>query len=158
MSKWVRVLIGLGVFLVVCVVYIYLFGVQTYFVWEAHEAARKEPGYWIRPVRLSNTAVSETAGTKLSYLGYEFEVPWDDIDHEKTRVVAPGKIAVIKFKSGKGILFWKHPANELVEGMLVDSAGNRNAVVQVLGEDTVASDYNLERASLDVAPGRFLRV
>jgi hypothetical protein len=152
MSKWVKVLIGLGVFLVACVVYVCFFGVQTYLVWEVHQAARKEPGYWIKPVPLTNTAISQTAGTKLSDLGYEFEVPWDDIDREKTRVASPDKIAVIMFRSGKGILLWKHPANEFVTDILAGQPDERNAALQIYGRDVIKSDYNFERASLDLTP------
>ena len=152
MAKWVRVLVGFGVLLVACATYIWFFGVQTYSVWEIHRAARENPAYRIRPVPLANLSLSQTAGTKLAYLGYEFEVPWDDIDREKTRVPLQDKVAVIMFRSGKGILFWRHPPNEFVDAMLLDPASNRNTIVQVLGEDTIRSDYNLERAALDVTP------
>jgi hypothetical protein len=154
MSKWAKVLIGLGVLLVACVIYIWFFGVQTYYVWEVHRAARSNPAYWNKPVPLTDLGVSQSAGIKLSYLGYEFEVPWDDIDQETTKVVHD-KIAVIVFRSGKVVSFWRSPANELVNGMGAGDAETRNALGRVIGKDVIDSDYDFKRAVLDVTPDDF---
>jgi len=35
---------------------------------------------------LKDTSVSEAPGTKLSYFGYEFEVPWSDLDESQTKL------------------------------------------------------------------------
>jgi hypothetical protein len=152
MLKWVRALVSLGFLFVACVLFAYFFGVQAYFVWEVHHAARKDPGYWIKPVALTDLSISRTAGTKLSYFGYEFEVPWDDVDRDKTRITPNGNLAIIMFRSGKGIVLWRHQANEFVTALLAEHQKDRNAVTQVWGEDVVKSDYNFERASLDLTP------
>jgi hypothetical protein len=38
----------------------------------------------IVPTELKDHSVSQSPGTKLTYLGYEFEVPWNDLDETKT--------------------------------------------------------------------------
>src|SRR5439155_2095660 len=105
MSKWTRILIGLGIAVIVCGAYLWLFGVQTFFIWETRRVARKEPVVWTTPVQLSDLSVSQASGRKLSYFGYVFEVPWDDIDQAQTKVIGTNK-AIIVFRSGNAMSFW----------------------------------------------------
>ena len=50
-------------------------------------AARKVPPVArVVPTDLKDTSVSEAPGTKLSYFGYEFEVPWSDLDESQTKL------------------------------------------------------------------------
>jgi hypothetical protein len=151
MSKWIRFFIGLGIVGTAIVVYLVFFGAQTYFVWQAHRAARKEPMYWVKPVELSDSSMSEASRKKLSYFGYELEVPWDDIDNEKTRVAAKG-IAVIVFRSGNAITFWTSPPNGLIGSISDENKIDRKTVAQVLGNDAAQSDYAFERAAFEMTP------
>ncbi len=91
MFRWKRVLTSLGIVVVACVTYLWLFGTQTFFALEAHYTARKLPFVRRIPVPLPDLSVSRVAGTTLSYFGYEFEVPWTDIDTEKTKIVGGNK-------------------------------------------------------------------
>jgi|ERR1700722_1429327 len=100
MSKPLRILVGLGIAAIVCGAYLWFFGVQTFFIWETRRVARKEPIVWITPVQLLDSSKSQAPGKQLSYFGYVFEVPWDDIDQERTRVIGTNK-AIIVFRSGK---------------------------------------------------------
>lgn len=80
MSKRKRILIVLGALVATVGVYVWLFGVQTFFALETRNIARKMPIVKNVPVELPDLSVSRTPGKKLSYFGYDFEVPWDDIE------------------------------------------------------------------------------
>ena len=69
MSRWKRVLISFGIVVVACVTYLWLFGTQTFFVLEAHSAARKLPFVKLTPIELTDLSVSQAPGMKLSYFG-----------------------------------------------------------------------------------------
>ena len=50
------------------------------------DAARKaSPVVRVVPTDLKDLSVSQTPGTKLSYVGYEFEIPRSDLDETRTR-------------------------------------------------------------------------
>jgi hypothetical protein len=154
MSRLTRVFVGLGVLFVAIVVYLMFFGVQTYFVWQAHRDARKEPMYWAKPIELSDLSVSKASPKKISYFGYEFEVPWGDIDAEKTRVAANG-VAVVAFRSGTFITFWTSPPFGLISTMADDGKVDRKTLGQMFGSDAVQSDYGFQRAALEMTPDQF---
>jgi intracellular septation protein A len=84
MSRWVRVLVGLGIAVITCGFYLWFFGVQTFIALEARYIAWKMPIVNKVPVELPDLSVSQASGKKLSCFGYEFEVPWDDIDQAKS--------------------------------------------------------------------------
>jgi hypothetical protein len=68
-------------------------------------AAKKAPAVAsIVPTELNDKSVSQAPGTKLSYFGYEFEVPWSDFDETRTKLYPkdkPEKTRVdLRFHSG----------------------------------------------------------
>lgn len=154
MPKWLRILVGLGIAVVACVAYLWFFGVQTFFLWETRRVARKEPVVWTTPVQLSDLSMSQAPGKRLSYFGYQFEVPWDDIDQEQSKVIGPNK-AIIVFRSGNVISFWSGPPDELISSL--NSAGkiDQKSSGQLFGDEAVQSDYAFKRAILDITPAKF---
>jgi hypothetical protein len=46
---------------------------------------RKLPDAAKTPMPLSDLSISSVPHRTASYFGYEFELPWDDVDEEKTR-------------------------------------------------------------------------
>jgi hypothetical protein len=154
MSKWMRVLVGLGVLLAACVAYGWLFGIQTFYVWETRRAARTEPFLWNAPIRLPDVSISQKLGARLSYFGYEFEVPWEDIDREKTKVIGP-TMALIVFRSGNAISFWSSLPNGLMNKLTADGKIDPRYLAQVFGSESVQSDYAFQRAILETTPREF---
>jgi hypothetical protein len=154
MSKWARILVGLGVAIIVCGAYLWFFGVQTFFIWETRKVARQEPVLRTIPVQLLDLSISPTPGKKLSYFGYEFEVPWDDIDQERTKVIGTNK-AIVAFRSGNVLSFWTGPPNELINNLLSDGRIERNSLGQLLGNRAVQSDYAFKRTILEITPDKF---
>jgi hypothetical protein len=56
------------------------------------DAARSfRPITRIVPTDLKDRSVSQTPGKTLSYFGYEFEVPWSDLDENQTRLYPEDK-------------------------------------------------------------------
>lgn len=154
MSKWARILIGLGIAVVACGAYLWLFGVQTFFIWETRRVARKEPVVWTTPVQLLDLSMSQAPSKKLFYFGYVFEVPWDDIDQEQTKVIGTNK-AIIAFRSGNVISFWSGPPNGLISDMQGDGKIDQKSLGQLLGDEAIQSDYAFKRAILDTTPAKF---
>jgi len=152
LSRRMRVLVGLGVAVLGCGVYIWLFGVQTALALEARYVARKMPVVWDLPAELPDSSVSRSPGKKLSYFGYEFEVSWDDIDEAKSRTIGERK-AIIAFRSGNVLSVWSGPPREFVNSVL--SMGmDREAFRQMYGDEALQSDYALNRLMLTTTPDK----
>jgi len=79
MPKWARILIALFVVLLVSFAYLWFFGFQTLILLEARYLTRKAPAVSMAPAQLADLSISRSPGRKLSYFGYEFEVPWNDM-------------------------------------------------------------------------------
>jgi|SRR5580693_10422272 hypothetical protein len=103
MSRWKRLLVGLGIATLLCGFYASFFGVQTFLTLKARYIAWKQTAMNKIPVELTDLSISQADGKKLSYCGYEFEVPWQDIDEAKTRIVSGNK-AIVTFRSGNVLL------------------------------------------------------
>lgn len=69
-----------------------------------YAARRAEPVTRVVPVELSDHTISQARGMRLSYVGYEFDVPWEDLDDSKTQLYPTSKaektMAVLVFRSG----------------------------------------------------------
>jgi hypothetical protein len=153
MSLWKRVLISFGIVILVCVIYLWLFGTQTFFVVVAHNAAQKLPFVKLKPVELTDLSISQAPGMKLAYFGYEFEVPWTDFDKERTKIVGGNK-AIIVFRSGNVLSVWSGPPHEFVNGLLEQGKIDRNTFRKVYGDEVLQSDYNFQRLILETTPDK----
>lgn len=150
MSKGVRILLILGSLAVFGAIYLWFFSIATMFVIETRYIAWKAPIVKKAPVELTDLSISQAPGRKLSYLGYEFEVPWDDVDEDKTKQT--GKMQVIAFRSGNAILFSKMPPKEFVNTFLSMTKENATGLRAIYGEDALQSDYSFTRLILETTP------
>jgi hypothetical protein len=143
------------IWLVLAVLYLWFFGVQTAIVAEEHYFAWKSPSMWAVPVRLADTSISESSGRRLSYLGCEFEVPWNDLDEQKTRRIRDSQL--IAFHSGKGIVLMRFAANERVgafpESFQKLDTETLRKLRLLYGQEALRSDYGFTRAVLETTPG-----
>lgn len=133
MSRRSRIALGVGSLAAVCAVYLWFFGIQTFSMVEARRLARKQPLVTIIPTELTDLSISQTPGRKLSYFGYEFEIPWSDLDEEKTKVIEDSQTfasALMVFRSGNVIAFWSSPPNQVI-------------------------NYGIQRAILEATPDHF---
>jgi hypothetical protein len=49
----------------------------------------------------------------LSYFGYEFEIPWAEIDEGEIKIIGGNK-AIIVFRSGNVLSVWSGPPDEFM--------------------------------------------
>lgn len=157
MSRRGRIALSAGSVVVACFVYLWFFGIQTFSVIEARRLARKQPVVMLTPAELPDLSISQAPGTKLSYFGYEFEVPWNDVDPAKTKVAEVNKpfaIVVIGFRSGNVISFWSAPSNGLIGKLAADAKVDKKALEGFFGEEAAESDYSMQRAILEATPDK----
>lgn len=153
MSRRKRVLTSLGIAVVMFGAYIWLFGVQTFFTLEVRYMGRKAPVVKRVPIELSDVSISGETGKKLSYFGYEFEVPWNDIDEAKSRIIGGNK-AIIAFRSGNVLSVWSGPPREFVNLALSSGKIDSDTFRQIYGDEALKSDYALHRIMLETTPDK----
>jgi hypothetical protein len=151
MSRWKRVLMSIGILTVGFVIYIWLFGAQTFFAVEARVTAHKLPFVEKTPVPLPDTSVSNAPGTTLSYFGYEFEVPWTDVDSEKTKMVGGNKV-IIAFRSGNVLSVWSGKPHEFMSYLFEQGKIDKDTFRKIYGDEALQSDYNFKRLILETTP------
>jgi hypothetical protein len=151
LRRWKRTLIGLGITVLVSGIYLWFFGIQTAVALETRYVALKMPVVRKVPVELSDSSVRRTPGKKLSYFGYEFEVPWDDIDEAKSRAIGQGK-AIIAFRSGNAVSVWSGPPREFVKTVSGSGKVDPEVLRQMYGDEALQSDYKLHRLMLTTTP------
>jgi hypothetical protein len=150
MSRLKRILIVMGIAVVVGAIYFCLCGVQTMSTLVVHYAYRKIPQVSKVPVPLPDFSVSSVPHKRLSRLGYEFELPWDDVDESKDKTV--GAIHVSYFRSGNAFWFSTFPPKDFVNGIMKMAKLDPQGFRQLYGEEAFESDYNFHRTMLQVTP------
>jgi len=149
--RWRRALIGFGI--VVGVAYLYLFVFGAPFVLTKRDF--KNPAMWKVPAAIPAHAISNGSGKKLSYFGWEFEVPWTDFDPSKAKSIGkpPWQWQVIGFRSGRQIVFIRHPTNYWSKVLFPTHASyTEKAYYRWLFGADASSDYAFTRAMLEVTP------
>src|ERR1700691_359538 len=109
-------------------------------------AAQKVPAVArVVPMDLKDPSVSQAPGMKLSYLGYEFEVPWSDLDESKTTLYPkdrPEKTRVVlAVRSGLQLMATAVPAREFAHEFATDFKLPAPKFEAVFGPGTATSDY-----------------
>jgi hypothetical protein len=129
----------------------------------AFYSAQKVPAVArIVPTELLDHSISQATGKQLSYVGYEFEIPWDDLDESKTQLYPkekPAKTrAVLAFRSGLRVMVTSLPPREMVDAF---TNGNLDlgkmppqAVDLLFGPGSTASDYMLANNIYEFTPDK----
>ena len=142
MSRRGHILIAIGVGVVGIFAYLRFFGCQTALAVQVRYWGWEQPLLWTVPVELADQSISKSAGRKLSYLGYDFEVPWDDLDDANTKRIRAWQ--VINFQSGITIVFMGHEPAGLLERF------RSKGVVR----GRYGDDYATARHILDASPNK----
>ncbi|HTW59167.1 MAG TPA: hypothetical protein VMD99_13630 [Terriglobales bacterium] len=141
-----RILITIVVTLAVIFVAIRWIGPVAFSFYSAKKAL---PVAKIVPADLVDVSVSQAPGMKLSYLGYEFEIPWTDLDETKTTLYPTNKpektMAVLAFKSGLRLMVMAAPPRSFTTEMASDLKMSPQAVEAVFGPGAATSDYIFAR-------------
>jgi hypothetical protein len=151
MSKWIRIIIALGIVGILGGTYLWLFGIQTFFVFETRKWGRGVPIVKSVPIELQDSSLSKAQGETLSFMGVEFEIPWDDVDETKTRIVKSW--ALIHFRSGNSILLCVNPPKRFMNDLFDGKTPIRPELFTSLyGPDVLRSDYELKKAIFETTP------
>lgn len=155
MPKWARILIGLGVGLSIIGTYAYFFGVQTVFAVMWRYKARHIPQATVVPLPLRDLSVSNAPHNRLSYCGYEFELPWDDVDEKKSKTTTgAAHIQLTVFRSGNAFWFSCFPPKDFLNEFIKTTKLDPIAVDHVYGQEATRSDYTFHQAMFAMTPAK----
>lgn len=120
-------------------------------------ASKAIPITRVVPAELKDLSVASAPGERLSYLGYEFEVPWDDLNESQTILMPkdrPDKNRVIlNFRSGLRIMATRCQPREMAdEFMRGDFKMSPAAFAAVFGPKAADSDYEFTRRVFEFSP------
>jgi hypothetical protein len=149
LRRVVLIVLGALALLALCAGYIVPVGWSIY---SAHRTAREFPNVNQVPVALPDLSVSHSPGTKLSYLGFEFEVPWTDLDVTQTKQT-PGRV-VLEFHSGLILSLAIGPPNEWQHL----SHEKWHPEEALFGREVSSSDYRMFKALYSITPSRLYRL
>src|ERR1700731_1915120 len=150
MSRRKRILIGLGTAVIVGATYLWFFGVQTACALMVRYTYRKMPEVAKTPIPLSDLSISETRHRTASYFGYEFELPWDDVDEQKDKTV--GTIHISYSRSGNAFWFSAFPPKEFVNSLMEMAKLDPQGFRQLYGDKAFESDYAFHQKMLRLTP------
>ena len=150
MSRRLRIQIGLGLIVLLGIVYAWQFGMQTADALLVHYEFRRLPDVSQIPVPLHDLAISKEIHTKASCSGFDYELPWDDIDSARNKKV--GTICVTTFRSGNAFWFSTFPPDEFVTGLQMEMHMSPEQFRRHVGEPASDSDYGFMEQMLDARP------
>src|SRR5580704_10321836 len=115
----------------------YGWGFQTLLSWKLRHEAKRFPVLAFTPQPLPVVSSNYAVGTKLSDAGYCFEVPWDDLNPERTKFV--GRFGVFVFRSGRVISFFPPgpPEGELLATAEKSFGDEDGTLRQMFGAESV---------------------
>ena len=111
---------------------------------------RELPAARLVPAPLQDTTISTATGSTLSYLGYKFEVPWDDAEEAKES----GNVAIIPFRSGLTIAFLTHSSHEFLYELEKSGSLRREQICEMYGSAACESDYAFKKLMLEASPAK----
>lgn len=149
MSKPRRFLVTLAIASLLCIAYLWFFGVATMLSLEARYIGWKTPIVRKTPTELPDQSIAQVSGRKLTYFGYEFEVPWEVEDAKSKQI---GKMQLISFRSGNTLLVSRGAPKEFVNDFLSTGKADSPGLRALYGEDVLQSDYSLKERILEATP------
>jgi hypothetical protein len=102
------------------------------------------------PAELRDFSVARAAGREISFMGVAFDVPWDDVDEKKSRVV--GSWAFIIFRSGTAIILCIGKPKEFMGFMFQKKYASPEQFTRLYGPNVLNSDYDLKKAIYQTTP------
>jgi hypothetical protein len=119
-------------------------------------ARRASPVARVVPTDLKDLSMSQVPGRRLSYVGYEFEVPWNDLDESQTRSVPkdhPEMIALV-FRSGLHLIVSASPARVFPNGFAREMKLSPQSLESVFGHGAEQSDYSFHKNLYEFTPDK----
>ena len=132
----------------------YLWGFQTLMWWQYnHKFNIKTPILNLTPRGLPTVVASSAEGMKLLHAGFEFEVPWADLDKEKSKLA--GNLVVFAFRSGRAIMFYgPSPTHEDLLSELEKQMGDKENqnLRKLFGPEATKTNYAFHKSMLEETP------
>jgi hypothetical protein len=125
-------------------------------IWTARKVSSRARSV---PVELTDKSVSPAANTKLTYFGYEFDLPWSDIDPSRSKTLHVNQ-AVIIFRSGLQMSVTALPSKEFINGIAGSYATPQTVapfIVSEFGVEATRSDYEFLRRLYNFTPEKMNR-
>lgn len=151
MRKPWRILLVVVATLVFVAFIFYWAGPVALSIWTARKVPSRAR---IVPVELKDASVSLSTGGKLSYFGYEFELPWTDIDASRSKTTSVNQ-AVVIFRSGLQISVTTLPPREIINGLASSYATPQTVapfIASEFGVEATRSDYEFLRRLYNFTP------
>jgi hypothetical protein len=121
------------------------------------DAARKaSPVTRVVPTDLKDLSVLPVPGTGLSCAGYEFEIPWTDLDESQTRSVPkdhPDMVALV-FRSGLHLIVSAVPARVFPNGFAHEGKVSPHNFESVFAAAAAQSDYDFHKHLYEFTPDK----
>ena len=124
------------------------------------DAARKaSPVTRVVPTDLKDLSVSQVPGTKLSYVGYEFEIPWTDLDETRTRSIPKDNPYMVGlfFRSGLNLIVSASPPRMLPNKFAREWKVSPQKLESVFGPGASQSDYSFLENLYEFTPDKMHR-
>ncbi len=121
----------------------------------SYYGARKAPAVAkVVPTELKDQSVSQAPGARLTYIGYDFELPWDNLDETQTKLYPKDKPnrVVLVFRSGLRVIVTALPAREWVNGLAGELKTSPQEMEETFGHEAMQSDYNFVKTVYEFTP------
>jgi hypothetical protein len=128
------------------------FGSQTWEWYEAKKMGESDPCLTLALRALPNESVDSAPAAKEKFFGYEFEVPWPNIDAKVVR-----QQAILTAPNGRALIFWD-PADrqQLLDdpSKFVQHPNRKEAFGAFVGKAAERSNYDLLSHTVSITPGQ----
>jgi hypothetical protein len=145
-----RKLVVISMMLLSLGTYLWFFWFQSLMVFNIWYGFRKVPVVHMVPAELNDRSVNLVSGTKLSSFGYEFEVPWQDVELDK---IQRKVMMLIPFHSGLEILVGHGSTHDLIDTVISETKTNPQEFRSKYLESS-QSDYDFLNLVLNTTPSQ----
>lgn len=106
------------------------------------------------PTELTDQTVSQAPGARLTYVGYNFEVPRNDLDETQTKLYPKDKPnrVVLVFRSGLRLMITALPPRELINAISGELKTSPENMEVIFGHEAMQSDYNFVKTLYEFTP------
>ena len=121
------------------------------------DAARTaKPDARVVPTDLKDLSVSQVPGAKVSFVGYEFEIPWTDLDESRTRSVPKDNPYMdgLVFRSGLHLIVSASPPRMLPNEFAREWKISPQKLESVFGRGAAQSDYSFLENLYEFTPDK----
>jgi hypothetical protein len=110
------------------------------------------------PADLQDQSISSVPGKKLSYFGYEFEIPWNDLDDAQTKFYPKDKTeknkADLRFRSGLRLTVTAIPPRQWAKDLPAEFKASPQVIEAAFGRETMKSDYAFIKTLYEFTPDK----